>query len=312
MSIAGISKVAVVGTGLIGSAWATLFLARGLDVVAIDPDPAAPDKLAGTVRTMAAALRDAGVVPGDTLIEPARMVFAAAPGPELDGVGFVQENAPERVELKRDLFMRLEAFVAPDTILASSTTALRVSDFQFACRNPERVIAGHPLNPPHLIPLVEVSGGEATDPAVVDRAMAFYRALGKKPVRLAREIEGHIAGRLSAALWREAVHLVETGVASVADIDAAVVHGPGLRWAAIGPHLTYHVGGGAGGIAAYLAHLGESQERRWASLGTPKLTDGLKQRLAEGVAEEAENHSVGELEAERDRRIAATLRALNG
>ena len=309
MSVEGMNRVAVVGTGLIGSAWAALFLARGLEVVAIDPDPAAPDAFARTVGRMAEALREAGLVPDDAPIAADRAVFTAEPGPELQGVGFVQENAPERLELKRDLLSRLEAFVAPDTILASSTTALRVSDIQIACRHPERVVAGHPLNPPHLIPLVEVSGGALTDPRAIGRAMAFYSALGKKPVRLDRDIEGHIAGRLSAALWREAVHLVEAGVASVEDIDAAVVHGLGLRWAAIGPHLTYHVGGGAAGIAGYLDHLGASQEKRWASLGTPRLTPELKEQLVAGVHAEAGEHSVAELEAERDRRIAAVLRA---
>ncbi|HEU00580.1 MAG TPA: 3-hydroxyacyl-CoA dehydrogenase, partial [Aurantimonas coralicida] len=142
----------------------------------------------------------------------------------------------------------IEAFVGPDTILASSTTALKVSDIQSACRKPGRVIAAHPINPPHLMPLVEISGGDLTESAILDRAMEFYTFIGKKPVRLAREIEGHIAGRLSAALWREAVYLVEQGIATVADIDAAVVNGPGLRWATMGPHMTYHVGGGAGGI----------------------------------------------------------------
>lgn len=312
MSAGAATKVAVVGTGLIGSAWTALFLARGLEVVAIDPDPEAPERLARTVARMAADLRAAGLVPEGAAIDPARVVHAAAPGPELAGVGFVQENAPERLDLKRALLARLEDHVAPDAILASSTTAFRASDLQAGCRHPERVLAGHPLNPPHLIPLVEVSGGERTDPACVDRAMAFYAALGKRPVRLARDVEGHIAGRLSAALWREAVHLVEQGVASVEDIDAAVVHGPGLRWAAIGPHLTYHLGGGPGGIGAYLERLGASQERRWADLGAPRLTPEVRGRIGEGVRQEAGGRSVGDLEAERDRRIAAALRALGG
>lgn len=312
MSAVSVTKVAVVGTGLIGSAWTALFLARGLEVVAIDPDPGAPERLGRTVERMALDLRAAGLVPQEAVIDPARVAHATAPGPELKGVGFVQESAPEKLDLKRALLARIEEHVAPDAILASSTTAFRASDLQVDCRHPERIIAGHPLNPPHLIPLVEVSGGERTDPACVDRAMAFYAALGKKPVRLARDVEGHIAGRLSAALWREAVHLVEQGVASVEDIDAAVVHGPGLRWATIGPHLTYHVGGGPGGIGAYLDHLGESQERRWADLGTPRLTAEVKRRITEGVLREADGRSVADLEAERDRRIATALRALGG
>lgn len=307
MSVAGIEKVAVVGTGLIGSAWSALFLSRKLKVVTIDPDPDAPEKLRRMIGKMAADLGEAGLVSEGFDIDPGRILIAAKPGKELDGVGLVQENAPEKLDLKRALFADLERFVPADAILASSTTALRVSDIQTACRHPERVIAGHPLNPPHLVPLVEVSGGERTNPAFVERAMEFYAALGKKPVRLTRDIQGHIAGRLSAALWREAVHLVEQGVASVEEIDTAVVYGPGLRWAAIGPHMTYHVGGGAGGIAAYLDHLGASQENRWADLGTPRLTPELKQKLADGVLVQAKGRSVAELEAERDRRIVRAL-----
>jgi carnitine 3-dehydrogenase len=310
MTAIGIDRVAVVGTGLIGSAWAALFLGRGLEVVAIDPRPEAPAELARLVGGMAEAMRDAGILPADAAVDPGKVRFVQEPGPALEGVGLVQENAPERLALKQALFAELERWVAPDTLLVSSTTATLVSDIQTACRHPERVLAGHPLNPPHLVPLVEVSGGDRTAPAAVDRAMAFYAALGKVPVRLNREIEGHIAGRLSAALYREAVHLVESGVASVEDVDRAVVHGPGLRWAAIGPHLTYHVGGGAGGIAHYLAHLGASQERRWASLGTPTLTEAVQAQLAAGVAEAARGRSVAELEAERDARIARALRAL--
>ncbi|UMA67091.1 3-hydroxyacyl-CoA dehydrogenase NAD-binding domain-containing protein (plasmid) [Roseivivax marinus] len=305
-----IRRVAVIGTGLIGSAWATLFLARGLEVVAVDPRENAGDTLRETVSRMSEALAEAGLLDESRRPDPSAITVVEAPGPALAGCGFIQENAPERIELKRELLSAVERHVSSDAILATSTTALRVTDIQTGCARPERVVAGHPLNPPHLVPLVEVSGGELTDPKVVDRAMAFYAAIGKEPVRLNRDIEGHIAGRLSAALWREAVHLVDQGVASVEDIDRAVVHGPGLRWAAVGPHLTYHLGGGSGGMAAYLDHLGESQEKRWKSLGTPTLTGELKGRLAEGTEREAAGRSVADVEADRDAAIARTLKAM--
>ncbi|MCG8561306.1 MAG: 3-hydroxyacyl-CoA dehydrogenase NAD-binding domain-containing protein [Hyphomicrobiales bacterium] len=308
MNDSGIETVAVIGTGLIGSAWTTLFLAHGLKVIAVDPDPDAPGRLRQTIESMAAHLREADLIAHDAEIDTDRVRHVSSPGPELAAARFVQENAPERLELKRELFARLDELTEPDTILASSTTALRVSDIQTACRHPERVIAGHPLNPPHLIPLVEISGGELTDPAALERAAAFYRSIGKVPVCLRRDIEGHIAGRLSAALWREAVHLVEQGIASVEDIDAAVVNGPGLRWAAVGPHMTYHLGGGPGGIADYLEHLGASQERRWASLGTPQLTDEVKRQISDGLNTAANGLSVEALEAERDRSIVSVLR----
>src|SRR5262249_54332596 len=155
---------------------------------------------------------------------------------------------------------------APNVILASSSTALMPSDIQARCSDPARVIVAHPFNPPHLVPLVEIVGGTRTAPAVIERALAFFKEIGKAPIHLKKELPGHLANRLQAALYREAVHLVASGAASVADVDAAVTNGPGLRWAIMGPHLTYHVGGGRGGIAEYFEKLGPSQQARWADL----------------------------------------------
>ena len=303
-----IEKVAVIGTGLIGAAWATVFLAKGLDVLAIDPAPGARDGLEATIRAMWPALVALGDAAGEPDLE--RLRFAAAPGPDLSGVQLVQENAPEKLEIKRALFAEIERFVAPDTILASSTSALLIGDIQTACQEPSRCLAAHPFNPPHLLPLVEVSGGPLTDPAVIDRALAFYQSLGKAPVRLKKEIQGHIAGRLSAALYREAVHLVAEGIASAADIDAAVRNGPGLRWAAVGPHMTYHLGGGDGGIAFYLDHLGDSQQRRWDDLGTPTLTKALRDKLIEETLHEAKGKSVQALASERDTTLVELVKSL--
>jgi 3-hydroxyacyl-CoA dehydrogenase len=302
-----VSRAAIIGTGLIGAAWASLFLARGLEVLAIDPAPNAAERLRQTVSAMAPALRDIGITSCKADFD--RLTVVGKAGAELEGIDFVQENVPENLALKRSVLSEIEAWIDPETIIASSTSALRISDIQAGARHPERCIAGHPINPPHLMPLVEVSGGEATDPALVDWAIKFYAWLGKKPVRLNRDIEGHIAGRLSAALWREAVSLVEQGIASVADIDAAVRYGPGLRWATMGPHLTYHLGGGEGGIRHYLAHLGPSQQKRWAALGTPTLTDELKERIAEGVIEEAGGRSISDLAEERDRLLAVAIKS---
>lgn len=296
----------MVGTGLIGGAWASLFLARGIEVVAIDPQPDAADRLRRTIATMAPLLDEIGITSESA--DFGRISVLAQVGAELESVQFVQENVPEDLALKRSVLRDIEAWVDPAIIVASSTSAIRISDIQAGARHPERCVAGHPINPPHLMPLVEVSGGEATDRAAVDWAIGFYAWLGKKPVRLQRDIEGHIAGRLSAALWREAVSLVEQGIASVADIDDAVRYGPGLRWATMGPHLTYHLGGGEGGIRHYLAHLGLSQQKRWEALGTPTLTDDLKEQIAEGVIKEAGGRSIGELTEERDRLIVAGIK----
>lgn len=301
-----VGKVAVIGTGLIGAAWTSLFLARGIEVLAIDPASDAEARLLRTVARMVPTLREIGLVSESADFERVRV--ASEPGPDLSEARFVQESITESLDLKHAVLASVEALIGPDVVIASSTSALRISDIQRGARYPERYVAGHPINPPHIMPLIEVSGGALTAIDAVEWAMRFYAWLGKKPVRLMRDIEGHIAGRLSAALWREAVSLVEQGIAGVEEIDEAVRHGPGLRWATMGPHITYHLGGGEGGIRHYLEHLGPSQQKRWDSLGTPRLTTALINRIAEGVLNEARGRSVSDLEDERDRRLAAAIK----
>jgi carnitine 3-dehydrogenase len=292
--------VAVIGCGLIGAGWVALFRAAGLEVRAFDPEP---ERLA-TLEARIAPLREALARLGP--VEEGRFVIATSLEDAVAPARLIQENAPEKLDLKQALFAAIEAAAAPDAVIASSTTALLWSAMAEGLRHPERLVVAHPFNPVHLIPLVELFG---PDDAVA-RATAVYQAIGKRPVRLQREMEGHIAGRLAAALWREAVHLAASGVASVADIDTALTHGPGLRWAVQGAHLAYHTGGGPGGMADYLAHLGPSQERRWASLGTPTLDAATCRLLVDGVAAEARGRSVADLEDERDAALVALLRAL--
>lgn len=301
---------AIVGTGLIGSAWAALFLAQGIEVIAVDPAPDAAVRLRRAIAAMIPMLKEIGATSPNSDFERVRV--EAEPGAGFADVHFVQENVPENLELKRAVLERVERWIDPDVIVASSTSALKISDIQANARHPGRCVAGHPINPPHLVPLIEVSGGAGTADSTIEWAMSFYARLGKKPVRLNRDIEGHIAGRLSAALWREAVSLVDQGIAGVTEIDAAVRYGPGLRWATIGPHMTYHLGGGDGGIRHYLAHLGPSQQKRWSDLGTPMLTDTLKDKIAGGVLEETEGRSIEELSDERDRLLAAAIKVLAG
>ena len=304
----GVTRVAILGAGLIGSGWAACFLGRGIEVLAIDPAPLAADRMRDQIASMAPVLEELGLTNGRA--DFSRLEVQPEPGPALADVQFVQESLPEKLPLKQDILRRVEDFAAPDIVIASSTSALRISDIQARALHPGRYVAGHPYNPSHLMPLVEVSGGDATEATTVDWAMDFYAHVGKRPVRRARDIEGHIAGRLGAALWREAVSLVEQGIASVADIDAAVRYGPGLRWATMGPHMIYHLGGGEGGLRYYLDHLGASQVKRWQSLGNPALTEELKDRLVAGVLEEADGRSIDDLNRERDRMLLATLRAL--
>lgn len=298
--IRDIERVAIIGAGLIGSSWAALTMGHGLNVVAYDPAPGAEEKFRHAVDRARAQLAELG------LANTGQYQFTDDLDAALQGVDFVQENGPESEAAKRELLARLDAALPPEVIIASSTSALLRSAIVADCRDQRRVIVAHPFNPPHLVPLVEIVG---EDEAVVARAAAFYRSLDRRPVILQREMPGHVANRLASALYREAVHLVEQGVASVAEIDAALCNGPGLRWALMGPHMTYHLGGGEGGIAGYLAHLGPSQVRRWQSLGTPSLDAGVQHKIIAGIAEEAAGRTIAQLEERRDEGLLALLRA---
>jgi carnitine 3-dehydrogenase len=300
----GIHCVAVVGTGTIGASWAALFLARGLTVIATDPASGAEALLRQRISTIWQVLERLGPV---APLPMERLTFVDSPGKAAADAQFVQENGPEREELKRALFSELDDAAPMETIIASSTSGLLMSRVQEACAHPERCVIGHPFNPPHLIPLVEVVGGARTAQAAVDRAMAFYAAIGKRPIHIRKEVKGHVANRLQAALWREAVHLVAERVASVADIDAAIASGPGLRWAHMGPHLTFHLAGGSGGMDHFLAQFSGPMQSWWDDLGTPALTPELRRKLVEGIADESNGRSIAELEAERDAHLIALL-----
>jgi len=304
MSEPGVLKVAVVGTGVIGASWAALFLARGLDVVASDPAPGAEERLRADV---AAHWSSVEPVEGGALD---RLTFVADPADAAAEADFVQENGPEREDVKHALYAVLDAAARPDVVLASSSSGLVPSDIARGCpRHPERVVVGHPFNPPHLIPLVEVVPGEKTSQDAVERAMAFYAALGKRPIRLRQEVPGHIANRLQAALWQEAYSLVERGVASVADIDTAISHGPGLRWAILGPFVNKHLSGGPGGLAHDLEHLGPPTEKWWRDLGQVTHTPELIAKLVAGVNDELAGIDPAELVARRDAVLTALLAA---
>ena len=300
-------KAAVVATGVIGASWTALFLAHGLDVVATDPAPDAEDRLREAVAAAWPVLSQLRLAPEAS---PDRLTFTSDVRDAVTDADFVQENGPEREELKWELFRLLDSHTPPETVIASSSSFMPPSRIQAGCRrHPARVLVGHPFNPPHLIPLVEVVGGEQTSDQAIEQAMAFYRQVGKRPIRVRQELPGHIANRLQAALWREAYSLVERGAASVADIDAAIAHGPGLRWALLGPFLNQHLSGGAGGIAHILEHLHPPTEKIWETLGTPRMTPDLASRIIGGVDEELAGRDLDAIVAERDRVLLQLLAA---
>lgn len=303
-----VCRAAVVGTGVIGASWVALFLACGLEVTATDIAPRAASELDLFLNSAWPTLVQLGA---PTRLPRDRLRFAADLETAVDGADWVQENGPERLEAKRDLFTRLDRAAPATAILASSSSGLLPSQFQDACaRHPERCLIGHPFNPPHLIPLVELVGGPMTAPTAVDRAEAFYRALGKTTIRVRKEVPGHVGNRLAAALWREFVHLATEDVASVADLDIAVTAALGLRWSIMGPALTYHLGGGSGGIRDFLTHLGGPFEQWWATLGTPTLTPDVKEKLVAGVESEQAGQPMSELTKRRDQYLLQILRTV--
>jgi carnitine 3-dehydrogenase len=299
-------RVAVIGAGTIGASWAANFLARGLDVSAYDPSSGAEKFVRGFIENAWSALEKLNaVVPGAS---PERISFHRDAVSAANDAQFVQESGPEREDVKIALFAELDAASPPDVILASSSSGLLMSRVQSACKHPQRCVLGHPFNPPHLIPLVEVVGGEKTSPEAIAAAMDFYRAVGKKPIHIKKEVRGHVANRLQAALWREAVHLVAEGVVSVADADAAIAFGPGLRWALMGPHLTFHLAGGEGGMKHFMAHIAVPMQSWMDDLGSPQLTPDVQQLIIEGVGKEAGTRSVAEIARWRDEKLIEILR----
>jgi len=300
-----IQNIAIVGTGVIGASWAALYLARGFNVVATDPGPNAEENLR---RFIDAAWKDLTVIGLSPNASRDHLQFTTDMKKALSGADFVQENGPERKDFKIKLFADMDAATPPDSIIASSSSGLTMSIMQSACKHPERCVIGHPFNPPHVIPLVEVVAGAKTSPQTVEQAISFYASIGKKPIQVRKEVVGHVANRLQAALYREVVYLIEQGVLDVTDADAAVCWGPGLRWGVMGPNLLFHLGGGQNGIQHFMDQFTGPLATWWKDLG--KITDfspEVKQLIITGVQDEAANRSIEELERERDAMLLELL-----
>jgi 3-hydroxyacyl-CoA dehydrogenase len=306
-----IRRIAVVGTGVIGASWAAYYLSRGFDVVATDPAPNAEANLRKYVDTAWPVLARAGLPAGASR---ERLKFTVSMSRALAEADLVQENAPERPDFKIKLFAEMDQAAPPDSILASSSSTITMDVMQSSCKHPERCVIGHPFNPPHIVPLVEVVGGAKTSGEVIDRAMSFYASIGKKPIRLHKAIPGHAANRLAAALYKEMLSLIQQGVLDVADADIAVSYGPGLRWGVMGQSLQYHIGGGAGGIHHFMEHLMPALEGLMKGLEMPNVTPTLKQTVIDGVLMEARGQSVEQLANEENDVIlgALALRAKAG
>jgi carnitine 3-dehydrogenase len=300
-----VHRIAIVGTGVIGASWAAYYLARGFDVVATDPGPQAEANLRKYVDDAWPLLTQVGLSPGASRD---RLTFTPDMSRALAQADWVQENAPERPDFKIKLFAQMDEATPPNSIIASSSSGITMDVIQSGAKRPERCVIGHPFNPPHVVPLVEVVGGAKTSEATIERAMAFYAGIGKKPVRLYKALPGHVANRFQAALYKEVLYLVQQGVLSVADADVAVCYGPGIRWGVMGPSLQWHVGGGQGGIKHFMEHLMDPLEAMMKTLGTPEITPQLKQTVVDAVLKEAAGRSVEELAREENSVLIGLLK----
>jgi 3-hydroxyacyl-CoA dehydrogenase len=277
-------------------------------VIATDPVPHSEENLRAYIDSAWPALVQLGSPSGAS---KERLSFTTKLRDALDGVDLVQENGPERPDFKIKLFSDMDALTPETTILASSSSGIPIGVSQSQCKHPERCVIGHPFNPPHLIPLVEIVGGEKTSAATIGRSMAFYASTGKRPIHVKKEVVGHVANRLQVALYREIVYLIDQGVLSVSDADAAVSWGPGLRWGLMGRNLLFHLAGGQGGIEHFMEHLAGSMTTWWRDLGSPEFTPDLKGKIVQGVLAEAGDQSINDLAEERDGLLLGLL-ALRG
>jgi 3-hydroxyacyl-CoA dehydrogenase len=300
-----IRRVAIIGTGVIGASWTALFLAKGLDVIATDVAPDAETALRRFVKAAWPALERLGLAPGAS---QSRLTFTRHLPTAVKGADLVQENGPERIDFKKKLYGQLDELLPPDVIIASSSSGLTMSEIQSGCpSHPERCVIAHPFNPPHLVPLVEIVGGAKTSEETIARVFEFFKGLGKQAIRVHKEVPGHVANRLQAALAREVYHLVADGVVSAADVDTALCWGPGLRWGLMGNMMLNHLGGGQGGIEHFFQQFAGPMTAWWKVLGQPVLTPEVQKKLIDSVHAEVGSRSIDELEAERDEMLLGLL-----
>ncbi|KJC56184.1 hydroxylacyl-CoA dehydrogenase [Bradyrhizobium sp. LTSPM299] len=301
------SKVTVIGAGVIGASWTALFLAHGLTVVVNDPRPDVEAIVRDYIRNNLSTLKELGL-PTDNLEE--KLSFQADLERSVAGADLVQENGPERIEFKQDLWERIGKVVGEHALMLSSSSAKTATEQALKMSRPERLLVGHPFNPPHLIPLVEVVPGEKTSPEAVDDAVAFYAALGKVPRVVRKEMPGFVANRLQRAIFRECCYLVIQGVVKVDELDDIVTSSIGLRWAADGPFRSFHLGGGAGGFKSFFKQFGPGLNEAWKNMAPVNLDEAAQDKIIAQAEASFAAQPPEQLESERDAKQLAIIRAL--
>ncbi|SFL59493.1 carnitine 3-dehydrogenase [Gracilibacillus orientalis] len=298
------NTVAVIGTGVIGNGWIGRFLAQGLDVIAFDPAEGAEERTRNVVGQVWPALEKLGMAEGAS---QDRLTFVSTIEEAVQSAGFIQENVPEREDIKKDVLTSIDQYAKPEAIIGSSTSGIMATTLQEGLQHPGRVIVAHPFNPVYILPLVELVGGEATDATEMEKAKAFYQSIQMKPLVIKKEIEGHVADRLMEALWREALHLVNDDIVTTEEVDAAIIYGAGLRWAQMGPFLTFHLAGGDQGMRHMLEQFGPALKKPWTKLEAPELTEDLKEKVIDGCESHAGDVPIAELEDKRNEFLVKLL-----
>lgn len=302
-----VKRIAVIGAGTIGASWAAHFLGQGMQVQIWDPAPDGKQATTAFIDNAWPAVERLGSKDG---AKRDNFTWHDTVESALDGVDFVQESAPEKVDVKIPLYKQIDAALADDVVMSSSTSGLIMSELQAGLAGAARFVVGHPFNPPHLIPLVEVLGGKQTDADCVDWALSFYNAFGKKAIRLNKEVQGHLVNRIQVALWREAMDAVLSGLASMDDVDTAIAYGPGLRWGVMGPFRLCALAGGTGGYEHFLDHFGTNIEGWWSDMRDVSLTPQVRAELTEKAAESFGQRDINDLAAERDTLIVDMMETL--
>lgn len=302
-----VTRVASIGGGPIGGGWTAHFLARGYDVTTYLHSEAEIPAFRTILETAWISLTELGLADGASLD---RLTIETDLEKAVEDAEFIQESAPENIEMKQELYRKLGEIVPADVVIASSTSGLMMSQIQAKCATPERTVIGHPFNPPYLLPLVEIVGGDNTAPEAVRWAGEFYRIAGKAPLMMKKEIPGFVATRLQEALWREALHMVANGEATPEDIDIALMNGPAPRMMSQGQCMAFHVACGEGGMAANLDQFGPALKLPWTRLEAPELTQELRDRMVDGCNDIAGDLHFSKMAAQRDKEIVALLNAL--
>jgi carnitine 3-dehydrogenase len=307
IDVNNVKTITSIGAGPIGGGWTAHFLAQGYNVNAYLHSENEIRAFKSILQTAWVSLSELGLAEGASMDN---LNITTNLEESLKGTNFVQESAPERLEIKQSLYQELGELVATDVIISSSTSGLTMTEIQKQCGTPDRTVIGHPFNPPYLLPLVEIVGGKKTNPEAVSWAAEFYKSAGKSPLVMKKEIPGFVATRLQEALWREALHMVSNGEATPADIDNALINGPAARMAVQGQCMAFHVACGEGGMATNLDQFGPALKLPWTRLKAPELTKDLRDKMVDGCAEMAGDQHFEKMAEDRDKKIVAVLNAI--